>query len=106
MADGLVIAHTAHYLIETLSIVLRFNPKEILEMVTTVTRLSMQTGYTFDSMAIREVVNLTEKLLADHRILLVEPEPFNNLVELLDIYINSGWVEALELLWKLDEIFK
>lgn len=106
VAGGMIIAHTAHYLIETLSTVLRFNPKDILEMVTTVTSLSIKTGYTFDSLAIREVVNLTEMLLADHRILLLEKEPFNNLVDLLDIYINSGWVEALELLWKLDEIFK
>jgi hypothetical protein len=103
---GLLVGHTAHYFIQTLNSVLIYDPKAVLSMVTTITKLSQQTGYTFDSMAIREVVNLTEKLLADHRELLTEKDSFNNLIDLLDIYINSGWVDALELLWKLDEIFK
>lgn len=103
---GLITAHTAYYFIETLNSVLIHDPKDILSMVSSITKLSVQTGYTFDSMAIRGVVNLTETLLADYRNLLTEPDSFNNLIDLLDIYINSGWVDALELLWKLDEIFR
>lgn len=62
--------------------------------------------YTFDLYAIREAVAITKKLLADHRTLLLEDESFKDLIDILDIYINSGWVEALELLWPLDEIFR
>lgn len=65
-----------------------------------------QANYTFDSFAIREIISLTEHLVADHRDLLLEEEAFSNLIGILDIYINSGWVDALELLWKLDDIFK
>jgi len=75
-------------------------------MVTKINYYSIQGGYTFDSFAIQEVVSLTEKLLADHRNLLLETSSFNNLLSLLDTYINSGWVNALELLWRLDEIFR
>jgi hypothetical protein len=103
---GFIVGHTAHYFIQTLSSVLFCEPKEILSMVMQTTKLSYQMGYTFDSFAIREMVILTEKLLADHRGLLMEKEPFNNLIQLLDLYMESGWTEALELLWKLDEIFK
>lgn len=103
---GFIIGNTAHYFIQTLRSVLQYDPKEILSMVTQTTKLSFHAGYTFDSFSIREMINLTEKLLADHRELLTEKEPFDNLIQLLDLYMNSGWTEALELLWKLDEIFK
>lgn len=103
---GLIIGHTAHYFIKALNACLEYDPKDILAMVAKITELSQSTGYTFDSMAIREVVSLTEKLLADHRDLLTKPDSFDNLIFLLDTYMQSGWVDALELLWKLDEIFK
>ncbi|RZK42684.1 MAG: AAA family ATPase [Pedobacter sp.] len=103
---GLIIGHTAHYFIQCLNSVLHFDPKDILKMMANITKYSVQAGYTFDSFAIREIVKLTEQLLADHRHLLLEDGCFNDLLSILDIYINSGWVDALELLWKLDEIFK
>lgn len=103
---GFIIGNTAHYFIQTLRSVLQYDPKEILSMVTQTAKLSFHAGYTFDSFSIREMISLTEKLLADHRELLTEKEPFDNLIQLLDLYMNSGWTEALELLWKLDEIFK
>lgn len=52
------------------------------------------------------MVSITEKLFADNRDLLLQDDSFKNLIDLLDLYINSGWTEALELLWKLDEVFK
>ena len=104
--NGLIIGHTAHYFIQTLNGALSIDPRDILAMVAQITRYSMQGGYTFDSLAVQEVVNLTEKLFADHRDLLLETDSFNNVLALLDIYINSGWINALELLWKLDEIFR
>ena len=76
-------------------------------MATQVTKLSIKSGYTFDPSAIREIVSLTEKILADHKnLLLKKGTSFNNIIELLDIYINSGWTDAIELLWKLDSVFQ
>jgi hypothetical protein len=106
LQGGLIIGHTAHYFMQTLNACLEYDPKDILAMVTKITELSRSTGYTFDSMAIREVVSLTEKLLADHRDLLTQSDSFDQLIFLLDTYMQSGWNDALELLWKLDEIFK
>jgi hypothetical protein len=103
---GLLIGHTAHYLMQTLNSVISYDPKDILTMVAAVTRYSLQVGYTFDSFSIREIVSLTEKLLADHRELLLEEQSFQDLLSILEIHINSGWVDALELLWRLDEVFK
>lgn len=103
---GLIVGHTAHYFIQALNACLEYDAEEILAMVAKITELSRATGFTFDSMAIREVVSLTEKLLADHRDLLTKPKSFDHLLSLLDTYMQSGWVDALELLWRLDEVFK
>jgi hypothetical protein len=104
--QGLITGHTAHYFIQSLSMMLSEDPKDILEMITKITRFSINGGYTFDSYAMSEMIKLTEKLLADHRDLLMEEEAFKNVIDMLDIYINSGWVDALDLLWKLDEVFR
>ena len=104
--NGVMLAHTAHYLMQTLNSTISFDPKSILYMVAQVTRYSMQVGYTFDTYAIREIVSLTEKLLADHRDILMQQDSFQDLISILEIHVRSGWVEALELLWKLDEVFK
>ncbi|WP_143100742.1 NACHT domain-containing protein [Spirosoma endophyticum] len=103
---GLLIGRTAHYMMQTLNSVVSYDSRDILSMVADITRYSIQTGYSFDSFSIREIVSLTEKLLADHRELLLQEEPFQDLLSILEIHINSGWVDALELLWKLDEVFK
>ncbi len=104
--SGLITGGTAHYFIQSLNKVLSYDAKDILSMISTITKLATTTGYTFDSSAINEIVSITEKLFADHRGLLLQDESFKNLINLLDLYINSGWTEALELLWKLDEVFK
>ena len=109
VVGGVIIAHTAHYFIETLNGVLKFYPEQaasILEMTTQITELSSRTGYTFDSSAIKEIVSLTETLFVDHKQLLKNDVSLNQLVSILNIYVKSGWPEALELLWKLDEVFK
>lgn len=105
-SQGLIIGPTAHYFIQCLRSVLHFDPRDVLDMVSKITKYSVQANYTFDSFAIREIVSFTEQLLADHRDLLLEEEAFANLIGILDIYINSGWVDALQLLWKLDDVFK
>lgn len=109
IGGGIMVAHTAHYLIQTLNGVIKFYPKEaqsILDMVSKITELSYKTEYTFDPSSIKEVVNLTEVLFADHKELLRDDKSLGQLISILSIYVKSGWIEALELLWKLDEAFK
>ncbi|KAA2217413.1 NACHT domain-containing protein [Maribacter flavus] len=109
IGDGTVLAHTAHYFIQTLNGVIKFYPEEassILSMASEITKLSYNSGYTFDSSAIREVVSLTEVLLVDHKSLLNQEDSLSDLVSILRFYADSGWPQALEHLWKLDEAFK
>ena len=85
---------------------LHFDPKSILRFAAFVTQYSRQGGYTFETSAIGEIVILTEKLLADYRYLLLEDDSFQDLLTILDIYAQSGWPDAMELLGRFDEIFK
>lgn len=104
--NGYLMGHSAHYLLETLNSVLEFDPKDILALASKIVKCSVQSGYNFDSFSIREIVSLTENILADHREILMENESFQNLLDILEIHIESGWIDALELLWRLDEVFK
>lgn len=109
IGGGIMVAHTAHYLVQTLNGVIKFYPEEaqsILDMVSKITELSYKTRYTFDPSSIKEVVNFTEVLFADHKELLRDDKSLGQLISILSIYVKSGWTEALELLWKLDEAFK
>lgn len=60
--NGVMLAHTAHYLMQTFNSTISFDPKSILSMVAEVTRYSMQVGYTFDTYAIREIVSTEKKI--------------------------------------------
>lgn len=103
---GLMSGTSAHSMIQALNIFFEFDAKDILRIMTIITRYAAKSGYIGDTGAIEELVKFTEKLFADHRYLLQEEESFNNIIELLDLYNSFGWVQAQQLLWKLDEVFR
>jgi len=57
-------------------------------------------------MAQHEVVELVEELLADHRSALRSGSGLENLERLLNIFAEVGWPESIELVWRLDEVFR
>jgi hypothetical protein len=59
-------------------------------------------GYEFDSMAIGEVVKLTEIVLADHKDILSKAENAANLGTVLDVFLSAGWPEATQLVMRLE----
>ena len=104
--SGFISSGSAHYLIRALKLLLEVAAPDVLEMIRKITSFAVQAGYAYEQSAIQEMVGFTEKLLADHRDLLLKEENLDNLVEILNIFIYSGWVDALKLLWKLDDNFK
>jgi hypothetical protein len=95
---------TAHHAMEYLSTVVSIDPSGVLQLASEIT--SRSPNYRFDSLAIAEVVKLVEIILADHREILREPESLEHLLSLLDIFAETGWGEAVRLVWRLDEIFR
>jgi hypothetical protein len=103
---GMLLAQTAHYFMQLLNGVLPCDPKLVLRMAMEVVVSSKRFGYNLDSMAMSETVKLVESILADHRESVQEEASVKNLLELLDVFVEAGWPDALNLVWRLDEIYR
>ena len=104
--NGVMFAGTAHYFMQLLTSFLSCNPKEVLHLAEGVVRSSERFGYSLDSLAVEDVVNLVEIVLADHRSEVRDGEGLEDLLNLLDIFAKTGWSDALRLVWRLDEVFR
>ena len=104
--NGVMFAPTAYYFMQLLTSFLSCNPKEVLHLAVGVARSSEPFGYNLDSLAVEDVVNLVEIVLADHRSEVREGEGLDDLLNLLDIFAKTGWSDALRLVWRLDEVFR
>ena len=104
--SGVMFAKKAGYFIRTLTSFLSCNPKEVLHLAVGVAKSSKQSGYNFDSIAVKDVVKFVEIILADHRNEVRDGEGLKYLQNLLDIFIEAGWSDALKLVGRLDEIFR
>ncbi len=104
---GLMFAPTAHYFMQVLTSFLSCNPKEVLHLAEGVARSSEQFGYTLDAIAVRDVVEFVEIVLADYRHEVRDDEDcLKDLLNLLDMFAKTGWTDALKLVWRLDEVFR
>ena len=99
-------ARTAHHFMELLNRVLKYDPKGVLHLAAGVAESSEPTSYNLDSLAISEVVKLVEAVLVDHRAEVRDGQSLQDLLNLLDIFAKAGWPEALQLVFRLDEVFR
>ena len=104
--SGIMFAPTAHYFMQLLRSFLGCNPKEVLHLAAGVVKSSEQFGYTLDTLAVMEVVEFVEIVLADYRHEVRDGEALEDLLNLLDLFAKIGWSDALKLVWRLDEVFR
>ena len=105
-ASGIMFAPTAYYFMQLLRSFLGCNPKEVLHLAAGVVKSSEQFGYTLDTLAVMEVVEFVEIVLADYRYEVRDGEALKDLLNLLDLFAKIGWTDALKLVWRLDEVFR
>ena len=104
---GIMFASTTHDFIRVLTSFLICNPKEVIYFVERVVKSSEKFGYTLDSLAVKDIVDFTEIVLADYRhIVRDDEESLEHLLNLLDMFAKTGWSDALNLVWRLDEVFR
>ena len=103
---GMLFPRTAHHFMQFLTEAVAYDPRGTLRLAAAVVAASESSGYTLDSMAARETVQLAEHIVADYRSELRDPDVLNDLVSLLDLFAKVGWPDALKLLWSLDEVFR
>ena len=105
--SGVMFASTAHYFIQLLKSFLSCDPKGVLHLAQSVASSSERFGYTFDSIAVMDIVQLVEIVLADYRhVVRDDEECMEDLLNLLDLFAKTGWTDALNLVWRLDEVFR
>lgn len=99
-------ARTSHYLVELLRGAISCDPPGVVHMARLVVEAGLGAGYAFDPLAEREVVALIETLLADHREEVREGAALEDLMSLLDSFVDVGSPEAQKLVWRLEELFR
>ena len=105
--QGVMFAPTAHYFMQVLKSFLSCNPKEVLHLAAGVVKSSEPFGYNLDVIAVRDVVEFVEIVLADYRHEVRDDEDcLEDLLNLLDMFAKTGWSDALKLVWRLDEVFR
>jgi hypothetical protein len=57
-------------------------------------------------MAAQEVTAIVETMLADHRESVAFGQPLDDLVHVLNAFVQAGWPEAQRLVWRLEELFR
>jgi len=103
---GFMLAPTAHRLIEMLHGLLPYDPKGVVHLASLVAVAGSRAGYQIDSLAVTECVELVETLLADYKYEMRDPGVLADVLALLDTFANVGWPTALQLVWRLDEVFR
>lgn len=95
---------TTHHLVELSNRVLSIDPKGVIKIIDDL--CSIPSGYIFDSFALREITNLVEIAIVDHKEALREEATMNYLMNIIDTFVKAGWHEAIELAMRLDEIWR
>lgn len=96
-----------HRLIQTFEHVLDSRPEPVLlAMHAILVTGGRAGGYQYDHLAVDTAVGIVEKLLADHRNILQQPQCLTALRELLDVFVEAGWSSAHRLVYRLEDIFR
>ena len=101
------VASIAHNLVKTLEYLLEYNPAEVFLRIAKVVRASKAGNYQYESLAVDVIVRIVKRFLAAHQNLLRERQDCRQaLIEILDIFVAAGWPSALELTYRLEEIYR
>jgi hypothetical protein len=101
------LAPIAHHLLETLEVLIPFDPSGVFMRVVAVIRGGRKGHYQYDRMAEDVLVRVVERYLADYRSLFQQdPEARRALIEILDTFVKAGSEGARRLSYGLDGIFR
>ncbi|MGB2633572.1 MAG: hypothetical protein WAM58_06520 [Candidatus Acidiferrum sp.] len=92
---------TVHHLVEMFTSTVAYDPSLVLQFLANLLR-SFNWGYRFDGMAKDEIVKFADIILADHKEIISEAVNAVNLESILALFVDAGWVEATNLLMRLE----
>jgi hypothetical protein len=100
-------ANVIHSVLQGLEQLVECDPGPVLLRIRTAVRAGQRGAYQLESLAIDLIARLVRRFLADYRRLLQEDIACRDaLVEILDVFVRVGWPQAMELTFRLDEVFR
>jgi hypothetical protein len=107
LLSDVAIPSAAHHLIETLESFIPFQPIEVFHAIAAVVRSAKSWGYQYESMAVDLLVKVTENYIAEHRMELQKDlQSREELIDILETFVEAGWPSARRLSYRLEEIFR
>jgi hypothetical protein len=97
----------AYHLLKTLHHILPVAPARMIMLAAKLIRHSSRDAIHLESLATDAVVEMIQECLADHRHLLRdEPDIQHAILDMLDLFAEAGWSKAVQLTYRLDEVFR
>lgn len=98
---------TLHHLIELYEYLIPGNPATVFESVYQILLgRGREEGYHFESLGNTAVVRIVQRYIADYRNIFEDEGRRGRLVEILRLFSEGGWAEALKLLYELPELLR
>lgn len=98
---------TLHHLIELYEHLIPGNPVAVFTAIHAIlTGPGAAEGYQFESLGSTAVVKVVRCYIADHRGIFEDPERRAKLVEILQLFSEVGWTEAIRLLYELPDLLR
>lgn len=98
---------TLHHLIELYEHLISGNPIAVFTAVHAIlTGVGREEGYHYESLGNTAVVKVVKRYIADHRGIFEDPTRRAQLVEILQLFSEVGWPDALRLLYDLPDLLR
>lgn len=98
---------TLHHLIELYEHLIPGDPVTVFMAIHAIlTGPGAEEGYQFESLGNTAVVKVVRRYIADHRGIFEDPERRAKLVEILQLFSEVGWSEAIRLLYELPDLLR
>jgi len=95
-----------HHLIELLENCIHVDPALVFHHLSYILGKSEGGGYEYEWQAKDTIIKILNKLFADHRYVLQDSANQASLIQILDLFVNAGWLEARELTYQLEEVLR
>ncbi len=98
---------TLHHLIELYERSIPGDPVAVFTAIHAIlTGPGAEEGYQFESLGSTAVVKVVRRYIADHRGIFEDPERRAKLVEILQLFSEVGWTDAIRLLYELPDLLR
>jgi hypothetical protein len=98
---------TLHHLIELYERLIPGDPVAVFTAIHAIlSGPGAEEGYHFESLGSTAVVKVVRRYIADHRGIFEDPERRAKLVEILQLFSEVGWTDAIRLLYELPDLLR